>query len=731
MCGTPAIPSVSSLASGTPVAAPSALESTSRTLTPCSAIRRAATSHSGLSLWQKPQNGLCTSTIVRDTQPLAAAATVRIWDGVAPTSNRVTVPVCLCACERLSASIPRRLASLWTVVEGVFRTDLTAVRGDAMATSAACEAAVVLARLPAIAVALAFPRLDMPPVVDPNGNMITCLPWLPILQKIRLQRVQHMGTDSDSNRTSGGPLTMIAPRRSRSKSESKSKSRSKRSHAPGVFITGAYAHDSTESCVREALRTRHERSPLEHRGYHHTMVTAADPSHFRKLLLAQGGWSPPPPGGAPLGVAPRVLPPSIVAALRRDCDRTRATMSGSAPLRTIDDVVRAVSAHMSEHKRGIFVSVRGGRVVSYQPFSLFRYRNRSIPPDAMASASDDPDGGRRWLQDPSTWFVNHCFLDLRPQTRINPPEWWTVEYFELLRRWERWDGVPEAAREGIHADFIINNSDYPVIRLGKGGLKGSPRLPVVGATRHADYADIAVPTQDDIEALTGKVFLHLSTRQACKRDSFTPANRAWADVPWELRAPTAVFRGSANGCGTTTDDNARLKLALVAQTAQRATDEATSPPLLDVGITDWSNWAPRRPDPVGRPGVVRKIDVAGLPFELSGAIPFRRQAAYKYIVNVEGYVAAFRYPHLLDSGSVVINVRSAYGLWFEPAVVPGEHVIEVRNPSEVPDAVRALRADDEGARRIAGNALALHRDLIRPHGPALEYMTLLLTMLLK
>jgi hypothetical protein len=314
--------------------------------------------------------------------------------------------------------------------------------------------------------------------------------------------------------------------------------------------------------------------------------------------------------------------------------------------------------------------------------------------------------------------VNHCWVDERPRNLVNPPEWWTVEYLDFFRRWEAAGTVRSRC---CNCDFIINTSDFPVAPLRGSNLL----MPVLSATRHPNFADIAIPTPDDVEAISGKVYMHLAGR-SCRRDMFTAARREWAKVPWGERAQTAIFRGTATGCGTTAKDNPRLRLAQLAHDEGVSVSVTSLPPLFNVGLTSWYHWAPRR-DP--RSGALRMVDPKSFPFGLADEVPLHEQSRYRYIINVEGYVAAFRYPHLLNSGSTIINVRSEYGLWFEPAVVPGTHVVQVADVADVADAVRLCRTQDATCRKIAKQAKDLHHTLIEPPGPAFEYMTALMRML--
>ena len=94
---------------------------------------------------------------------------------------------------------------------------------------------------------------------------------------------------------------------------------------------------------------------------------------------------------------------------------------------------------------------------------------------------------------------------------------------------------------------------------------------------------------------------------------------------------------------------------------------------MDVGITDWKPRPKKYSDsPIQ---IINPED-----FQFKKALPLTRaeQSNYKYILDIEGYVSAFRLSSELRMRSVVLIVESDYKLWYSHLLVPYEHFIPVK-----------------------------------------------------
>ena len=88
---------------------------------------------------------------------------------------------------------------------------------------------------------------------------------------------------------------------------------------------------------------------------------------------------------------------------------------------------------------------------------------------------------------------------------------------------------------------------------------------------------------------------------------------------------------------------------------------------------------------------------------------------YKYQLNIDGTVAAYRFPYLLAGGSLVLKQDSAYYEHFYHRLEPWVHYVPVER--DIGDLVKRLewaRENDEKAREMARNAAQFVEDHLLP-----------------
>ncbi|KAF9406309.1 hypothetical protein HW555_013264, partial [Spodoptera exigua] len=207
-------------------------------------------------------------------------------------------------------------------------------------------------------------------------------------------------------------------------------------------------------------------------------------------------------------------------------------------------------------------------------------------------------------------------------------------------------------------DLVINLGDWPLVH------KKDKPLPVFSWCGSDDTYDIVMPTYDLTESALenmGRVTLD------------TLSVQSGAEIAWDEREPRAVWRGR--------DSRAeRLKLIDIAR---------ANPDLFNASLTNFfffrdkeSQYGPKQPH-----------------------ISFFKFFDFKYQINVDGTVAAYRMPYLLAGGGLVLKQQSPYYEHFYPQLVPWEHFVPVkRDLSDLVDRVKWARDNDDKAKQIAGNA---------------------------
>lgn len=99
---------------------------------------------------------------------------------------------------------------------------------------------------------------------------------------------------------------------------------------------------------------------------------------------------------------------------------------------------------------------------------------------------------------------------------------------------------------------------------------------------------------------------------------------------------------------------------------------------------------------------------------------------YKYQLNIDGTVAAYRFPFLLAGGSLVFKQTSKYYEHFYNELIPYEHFIPVKEDlSDLVEKILWAKENDETARKIAKNGQHFANDNLLPKDIYCYYANLL------
>jgi hypothetical protein len=323
-------------------------------------------------------------------------------------------------------------------------------------------------------------------------------------------------------------------------------------------------------------------------------------------------------------------------------------------------------------------------------------------------------------------------------------------------------------------DLFINKRDYPHLKFnpdigtsGGGGMAVEPYgfifgrddkdpsqdlplfrhlyrsyAPILSFYSSKRFADIPIPPSEDWESATGAVFpssfIHTLDRRgkvvpANSRDLFTAANLKKFEKPWEEKQPTAFFRGTATGGGTTAADNQRVHLCSVShewstdvkfggtekkkwmkkaaekadaavetvaevmeekgkeEEKEKEEEEKEDVIWLDAKITGWNVR-----DKKTHSEKMTHLRPKSFPFSGSkkeNFVEIYKQGTYKYLVYVEGHCAACRYGFMMQLGSVILKVESrcvADQMWYFPLLQPYVDHVPVKADLSDLEEVRVL-----------------------------------------
>ncbi|KOC67192.1 KDEL motif-containing protein 1 [Habropoda laboriosa] len=218
-------------------------------------------------------------------------------------------------------------------------------------------------------------------------------------------------------------------------------------------------------------------------------------------------------------------------------------------------------------------------------------------------------------------------------------------------------------------EFFVNLGDWPLVP------KGGKIYPIFSWCGSYDTKDIVMPTYDitvsSLEAM-GRVMLDILSVQGN------------TDTLWEEKIEKVFWRGR---------DSCRERLDLIDISRKY-------PDLFNVSITNFFFFE-NETDKYG-PG--------------QSHISFFNFFKYKYQLNIDGSVAAYRFPYLLAGDAMVLKQESKYYEFFYNDLVPGKHYVPVKNDlSDLVEKIIWAKENDKEALQIAKSARQFARDNLLPH----------------
>lgn len=313
------------------------------------------------------------------------------------------------------------------------------------------------------------------------------------------------------------------------------------------------------------------------------------------------------------------------------------------------------------------------------------------------------------LYDPTKWNSNNCLVGNAYPIYISETR---LGEFKFL--------IEQVCknRKIKDVEFFINKRDFPILRkdleypypnVSKDKLPKFTyeyMLPILSVCTNPNFADILIPTEDDINLLFQKFIPN-----RCENSYFEIKDK----TKWEDKIPKAVFRGKLTGCGITTETNQRLKLS---QEDYRLEDKD----IIDAGFISWNLR-----DKINA-GVVEYINPNDFNFRKKNFMEREEQYKYKYLINVDGHVAAFRLLSELMTNSLVLKVDSMedWEIWYSRLLKPYEHYVPIKKDlSDLEKQINWCRDNDGKCKEIIKNAHELVNKYITKDG-LLDYMESLL-----
>jgi predicted O-methyltransferase YrrM len=249
---------------------------------------------------------------------------------------------------------------------------------------------------------------------------------------------------------------------------------------------------------------------------------------------------------------------------------------------------------------------------------------------------------------------------------------------------------------------------YPWIDVVGGEVKmknfPSKLLPIFNTTGGNDYWDIPIPNFEDKDYIYGK-------KPELDYSVNKPENEQ-IQINWNKKKPTAVFRGSASGCGYDEDTNPRIKISKISQILSDKENGPDIRTLLDAGLTSKSlkkKYRFQRDEGLGY------FDFQSTGLKEAGRLNKIEQSQFKYLVYIEGNVAAHRLATDMLMGSVILYVESEYSLWFEHLMKENVHYLKIKSDlSDLIEKIMWCRKNDDICREMAKNTRELALTILTP-----------------
>lgn len=219
-------------------------------------------------------------------------------------------------------------------------------------------------------------------------------------------------------------------------------------------------------------------------------------------------------------------------------------------------------------------------------------------------------------------------------------------------------------------EFFINLGDWP---LEKRSVTDSP-IPIISWCGSIDTRDIILPTYDITEAtieMMSRVTLDIISVQGN------------SGVTWDNKIDQAFWRGR---------DSRQERLNLAEFSLRK-------PEILNASLTHMFFF----PKDEKKHGPLVKT------------VPFFKFFDYKYQINIDGTVAAYRLPYLLAGGSMVLKHESNYYEHFYRDLEPWKHYVPFKlDLSDLEQRIKWAKKNDEEAKKISINARQFVRENIMP-----------------
>lgn len=377
----------------------------------------------------------------------------------------------------------------------------------------------------------------------------------------------------------------------------------------------------------------------------------------------------------------------------------------------------------NKFKKGIFIKIKDNKLAVFLPFSKHNYINEwgdmIKPPPEYKTMTEfliyaskiqgyniDESKINKYQ---NKWYANNCLV--RTEFPIGEIDRCVSNLKDMLLTLCETRSLPDI-------ELFFNRRDFPILKSDNSEayehIFGNEKYPLV-SHRYEKYCpilsmvttdknlDIPFPTMEDW------------ARVNAGKKLFAPDFRNFSykfNYNWSTKKNIAVFRGASTGCGVTIETNPRLKLAHMS---------LLYPDIIDAGITKF-NCRPRK---IINSEYLQVIDPKNFSFKEIQPLSPEEQSNYKYIIDVDGHVSAFRLSLELSMGSVILLQNSKYRVWYRRYLQENVHYISIEEDlSNLVEKIKWCIEHDKECEQIAKNAKLFYDTFLTEKG-ILDYAQML------
>ena len=222
-------------------------------------------------------------------------------------------------------------------------------------------------------------------------------------------------------------------------------------------------------------------------------------------------------------------------------------------------------------------------------------------------------------------------------------------------------------------DFFLLKRDFPILKKNRcepyDAFFGSDRpllshcyekyVPILSMNGNDTFEDISIPTWEDWRRVS-----YWHDKRLFAKDYYTyPTVDELQSVPWHTRRPTAVWRGSSTGRGSTTQDNIRLFVHNLSKSKE-----------MSMGNYSWMLKFPNGITSAEASQNMYLTSISGKQFDFSKRLPFTvtTMSIQVHFTFTWSYMCLSSVVGIILDGSSLLSFE--YKLWFTHRLQPCDYV---------------------------------------------------------